>query len=176
MAPSRLSGVLLVGGGSTRFGSPKALAAFGGETLGERAWRLLGEACDDVIAVGKAADGLALPFPFLDDGVASRAPVFGVIAGLKAATHGIAVILPVDCPLVTVDVLRALGTAVAVPQTGPLPGAYSKAMLPLVEARVARGELSLRGVNPTVLDVDRRLLADVDTPEQLAALLGETAR
>ena len=42
-----LTGVLLVGGASTRFGSPKALARFRGETLAERAWRTLGEACDE---------------------------------------------------------------------------------------------------------------------------------
>ena len=56
------------------------------------------------------------------------------------------------------------------PQTGPLPGAYAKSMLPELEARLRTGELSLRGVNGTVLELDERLLADVDTPEQLAAL------
>ena len=34
--------MLLVGGASTRFGSPKALAQFDGESLAARAWRLLG--------------------------------------------------------------------------------------------------------------------------------------
>ena len=63
-----LTGVLLVGGASTRFGSPKALARLGGETLAERAWRMLGEVCDERLAVGKRADALALPFPLLDDG------------------------------------------------------------------------------------------------------------
>lgn len=167
---TQVSGILLVGGGSTRFGSPKALAAFGAETLGERAWNVLSAAFDDVVAVGKMADGLALPFPLVDDGAEGRAPVFGVMAGLRAVTCDVAVVLPVDCPLVTVELLRALGEAVAVPQTGPLPGAYSKAMLSELEARVARGELSLRGVNPTVLDVDETLLADVDTPGDLARL------
>jgi len=46
----------LVGGASRRFGSPKALAVFRGETLAEGAWRVLGEACDELIAVGKPAD------------------------------------------------------------------------------------------------------------------------
>jgi len=158
-----------VGGASERFGSPKALAPFRGETLAERAWRVVGEACDEVVAVGKNADGLELPFPFLDDGTDERAPVFGVIAGLRAASHDGCVVLPVDCPLATAEALRALVEARAVPQTGPLPGAYTKAMLPDFEARVAAGELSLRGVNPHVVEVDERLLANVNTRMELIA-------
>jgi len=161
---------VLVGGASRRFGSPKALARFGGETLAERAWRALGEACDEVLAVGKTADGLELPFPVLDDGSTERAPVFGVVAGLRAAAHESVVFLPVDCPLLTPEALRALGQAVAVPQTGPLPGAFAKSMLPEIEARVAAGRLSLWGVNERVLELDERLLADVDTPQELEAL------
>jgi len=157
------TGVFLVGGSSERFGSPKALAHFRGPTLAERAWRVLGEVCDEVIAVGKDADELALPFPVVDDDSNQRAPVFGVIAGLKAASHDVCIVLPVDCPLVTAEALRALVEARAVPQTGPLPGAYTKAMLPDLEARVAAGELSLRGVNPIVLEIDERLLANVNT-------------
>jgi molybdopterin-guanine dinucleotide biosynthesis protein A len=165
-----LTGVLLVGGSSSRFGSPKALATFRGESLAARGWRTLQEACDEVLAVGKAADGLELPFPLVDDGVASRAPVFGVLAGLRAAQHDVCVYLPVDCPLVTPAVLRRLGQAVAVPQTGPLPGAYDRAMLAALEARVARGERSLRGVNPTVIEIEERLLADADAPGDLVRL------
>ena len=56
------------------------------------------------------------------------------------------------------------------PQTGPLPGAYAKADLPELERRVAAGELSLRGVNPNVLELDERLLANANTPAELSAL------
>lgn len=170
MAHRRLTGVLLVGGASSRFGSPKALAVLDGETLAERAWRILGEACDEVLAVGKVSDALPLPFPILDDGAADRAPIHGVIAGLAAAKHDVVVFLPVDCPLVTSTMLRELGEAVAVPQTGPLPGAYSKSMLPELTGRVAAGQLSLRGANPTTLEVADSLLADVDTPADLARI------
>ena len=158
-----VTGILLVGGASERFGSPKALASFRGETLAERAWRVLSETCDDVLAVGKEADGLELPFPVLDDGSAERAPVFGVIAGLRASTHDVCVVVPVDVPLVTPDALRALVEARAVPQTGPLPGVYTKQMLPALERRVAAGERSLRGVNPNVLEIDESVLANVNT-------------
>jgi molybdopterin-guanine dinucleotide biosynthesis protein A len=170
VAHRALTGVLLVGGASRRFGSPKALASFRGRTLAERAWELLGEACDERLAVGKVADGLLLPFPVLDDGVDVRAPIAGVIAGLRAARHDVGVVVPVDCPLLTVGAVRALGAAGAVPQTGPLPGAYTAVMLPALEARLSTGELSLRGVNENVVELDPRLLANVNTPAELAAL------
>jgi molybdopterin-guanine dinucleotide biosynthesis protein A len=166
----RLTGVLLLGGASERFGSAKALARLRGETLAERGWRLLGEACEERLAVGKAADRLPLPFPVLDDGAAERAPVFGVVAGLRAARHEVCVVLPVDCPRVTPGLLRVLGEARGVPHAGPLPGAYERALLPRLEVRLSAGELTLRGVVETLLDVDEALLADVDTPEELEKL------
>jgi molybdopterin-guanine dinucleotide biosynthesis protein A len=168
-----VTGVLLVGGASERFGSPKALAPFRGETLAERANRILGEVCDEVLAVGKADDGLDLPFPVLDDGSDERAPVFGVIAGLRAAAHDTCVVLPVDCPLVTPDLLRALLAAGAVPQTGPLPGVYSRSLLAELAARVDRGELGLRGVNPVTLEVDETLVLNVNTPTDLVVATSE---
>jgi molybdopterin-guanine dinucleotide biosynthesis protein A len=165
----RLTGVLLVGGASERFGSPKALARFRGKTLAEHGRRLLEEACDEVLVVGKTADGL--PFAVLDDGAGSRAPVFGLIAGLRAAQHDVVVALPVDVPLVTADVLRKLGAAGAVPSARiPLPGAYPRSLLPELERRVRAGDLSLRAVNAVTLDVAEELLADADTPARLAEL------
>jgi molybdopterin-guanine dinucleotide biosynthesis protein A len=162
-----VTGVLLVGGASRRFGSPKALAVLDGETLAERGWRTLGEACDERLAVGKAADGLELPFPLLDDGTEVRIPLAGVVAGLRAAAHEVVVFLPVDCPHMSPEALRQLAAAVAVPQTGPLPGAYSKGMLPELERKLAAGDYTLRGVNERVLELDERVLADADTPEEL---------
>lgn len=173
MADRGLTGVLLVGGASSRFGEPKALARLGPETLAERGWRMLAEACEEVLALGKSDPLLGLPFPVLDDGSAERAPVYGLLAALRAASHEVCVVLPVDCATITPAALRALGEAVAVPQTGPLPGAYHRSMLPLLESRVRAGELSLRGVNPTVLELDPALLVDVDTPADLARLRHE---
>jgi len=163
--------VLLVGGASTRFGSPKALARFRGETLAERGYRLLAEVCEEVLVVGKRDELGALPFSLLDDGADGRAPVFGLVEALRRARHEVVVALPVDVPLVTPAALRALGEARAVPSAQiPFPGAYPRALLPLLEERVARGELSLRGVNPTTLELSSELLADADTPGELAVL------
>jgi molybdenum cofactor guanylyltransferase len=171
-----VAGVLLVGGASTRFGSPKALAVFEGETLAERAYRLLGDVCDDVIAVGKAADRLPLPFPVLDDGDETRAAIVGVAAGLRRAAGGISVVLPTDMPWVTPELLRELVDAVedvdvAVPQTGPLPGAYRSTALPALERRIAAGDLALHralaDLTTGVVEWDVSELGNVNTPADL---------
>jgi len=147
VADRGLTGILLVGGASTRFGSPKALAEFEGETLAGRAWRLLGEVCGERLAVGKAADRLELPFPLLDDGSEVRAPLVGLVAGLGAAASEVAVVIPVDMPRLRADDLRELAAAcrdAAVGQYGPLPGAYRKSALPVLEEALAAGRLALR--------------------------------
>jgi molybdenum cofactor guanylyltransferase len=180
VASERLTGVLLVGGASTRFGSPKALAILDGETLAERAWRRLGEACDERIAVGKAIDRLDLPFPLLDDGSEVRAPIAGVVAGLAASASDLCVFMPIDCPLVDARLLERLAGAcgdgdAAVPQTGPLPGAYRRSALPVLQRRLAAERLSLRHalaeLDTRAVELDEALLVNVNTVDDLQRLL-----
>ena len=171
MARQRLTGVLLVGGASSRFGSPKALAQFEGETLAERAWRVLGKACEERIAVGKAGDALPLPFPVVDDGSDVRAPIAGVVAGLRAASHDVCVVLPVDCPLISAESLLLLAaTAPAAPPSGPLPGAYRRSTLPALERKLEHGDYSLRDLEATIVELDPNELVNVNTTDELAAL------
>jgi molybdopterin-guanine dinucleotide biosynthesis protein A len=177
VANRALTGVLLVGGASTRFGSPKALAIVEGETLAARAWRLLGEACDERIAVGKRADALPLPFDVVDDGTDVRAPIAGVVAGLRAARHDVAVVVPVDVPRLTPAAVRELAAAcrdVAVPPSGPLPGAYRRSALPVLEAALVAGRLALRDaiaeLDVATVELDDGLLANVNTPGDVQRL------
>jgi molybdenum cofactor guanylyltransferase len=177
MAHRKLTGVLLVGGASTRFGSPKAVASFDGQTLAERAWRLLGETCDERLAVGKRADALELPFELLDDGTDVRAPIAGVVAGLRAATHELAVVIPVDVPLLTTAAVRELAAAcrdVAMPPSGPLPGAYRRTALPALELALAENRLALRdaiaALDVVIVELDARQLTNVNTPDDVQRL------
>lgn len=173
MARPGLTGLLLVGGASTRFGSPKALARYGGETLAERGWRTLGEACEHRLAVGKTSEALGLPFSVIDDGSDVHAPIMGLIAGLEQAPTDLCVVLPVDCPLVTPEILLELADAcrdVARPRRGPLPGAYRRTALPALKRGGLAIHRALAGLDVAVLDVDPHLLVNVNTPDELAAL------
>jgi molybdopterin-guanine dinucleotide biosynthesis protein A len=101
----------------------------------------------------------------------------GVVAGVRTAPTDVAVVVPVDTPLVTTDVLLELADAcadAAVPQTGPLPGAYRKSALPVLERRLGEGRLALRDalaeLDTRTLQIDESLLINVNTRDELRRL------
>ena len=156
MADHELTGILLAGGASSRFGSPKELAVVDGETLGDRAWRLLGEACDERVRVGPGG---------LDD--PGTGPVAAIEAGLRAASHEIAVVIPIDMPRLTAAALRELAGAcrdAAVAQNGPLPCAVARRMLPAFETEERRLRAVLAGLDTAQIELDPQLLLNVNTP------------
>lgn len=168
MADRELTGILLVGGSSSRFGSPKALARLEGETLSERAWRLLGEICAERIAVGRS-DGL--PFATLED--PGTGPVAAIGVGLRGATHDIAVVVPVDMPLLTGEALRSLADAcrdAAVAQAGPLPCAVARHALPAFLTGEQRLRTVLDGLDTARVELEAGLLANVNTQTDLDRL------
>lgn len=164
MADPGLTGILLVGGTSSRFGSPKELAEYEGETLADRAWRLLEEVCAERLTVGPG--GLADP---------GTGPVAAIAAGLRETTRELAVVIPVDMPLLTPDALRLLAGAcrdAATAQRGPLPCAVARRALPAFETGERRLRTVLDGLDTARIELDDALLANVNTPADLDTLTG----
>jgi molybdenum cofactor guanylyltransferase len=159
VADQPLTGILLVGGRSSRFGSPKELAEHAGETLVGHAWHLLGEVCDERLAVGRG--GLVDP---------GTGPVAAIAVGLRAASHEVAVVIPVDMPLLTAKALWMLVGAcrdAAVAQAGPLPCAVARRTLTAFETDERRLRTVLEGLDTVRIELDERLLANVNTPADL---------
>lgn len=157
-----LTGILLAGGESRRFGSPKGDAVFEGETLHARAWRLLGETCDERLLVGPGG---------LDD--PGTGPVAAIAAGLRAAAHDVAVVIPVDMPLLTGAALRRLAAAcgdAAVAQAGPLPCAVARRALPAFETGERRLRSVLDGLDTAVVPLPEECLANVNERDDLQRL------
>jgi len=162
VADRELTGILLVGGASSRFGSPKALAEYEGETLADRAWRLLGDACDERLVVGPG--GLTDP---------GTGPVAAIAVGLRAAQHDLAVVIPIDMPLLTADALHTLAAAcrdAAVAQAGRLPCAVARRPVPAFETRERRLSTVLDGLDVVRIELDPRLLVNVNTQADLDTL------
>jgi molybdopterin-guanine dinucleotide biosynthesis protein A len=101
----------------------------------------------------------------------------GVVAGVRVAPTDVSVVVPVDTPLVTAEVLLELADAcadAAVPQTGPLPGAYRKSALPVLQRRLLDGRLALRDalaeLDARTVQIDESLLVNVNTRDELRRL------
>jgi molybdopterin-guanine dinucleotide biosynthesis protein A len=152
---SAVLGAVLAGGRSRRFGSDKAFAELGGESLVRRAARSLDAAAGRVVVVANDLERHLL------EGVTVRQdliPGVGPLGGLHTAVSwaaeedlGGVLVLATDMPFVPPSLLRALvarlGPGVAVvPKSSsrrgcePLCAAYDVACLPAIEAAIERGD------------------------------------
>lgn len=150
-------GVILAGGESTRFGSPKALATVGGRRIVDRVLEALSAAVPDVVVSTNDPElfaGFGLPMR-LDD-VPGAGPLGGILTALRwAAERGRsgALVVACDMPWLSAGVLRMIAQRAAstesdavVPESGgrrglePLCAWYSVRCIPHVERMIAEGE------------------------------------
>ena len=170
---SQLSGILLAGGASRRFGRPKVVEPLDGAPLFHRPLRALLDSCDDIVIV-IAPDAPEPPLPngadrvsFARDAVAYEGPLAGTRVGLEHVHGEYAVLVAADMPglrsqllaLMAERVTRAGGNAVVLRDVAgprPLPAVLSVAPA-LARARTLLdgGERRLRalveGLQPIVL-------------------------
>src|SRR5581483_9608517 len=192
--PGPVAGLLLTGGASRRMGADKALLEVDGQRLVDRAAAALRAVADPVLEVGPGFSAL----PAVREDPPGTGPLAAVATGaaaLRAAGHdGPVIVLAVDMPFVTVELLRLLasraGPATAVPPDGGHPqvlcARYGPDALAAVDRLLATGGVSLRKLLEAM---DARgevgwiqpeewrpvagaeALADVDTPDDLRRLL-----
>ena len=148
-------GIVLCGGKSTRMGFPKALLAFGPETMLQRVVRLLGTVVSPIVVV--AAPDQTLPelpasVTVTRDEREGRGPLEGLRAGLKALPSAVdvAYVTSCDVPLLVpgfvqrmIELVDAHDVAVmeidAFPH--PLSAVYRRSTLPQIEALLAADRL-----------------------------------
>jgi molybdopterin-guanine dinucleotide biosynthesis protein A len=104
-------GFVLAGGKSSRMGVDKALLRVGGRTMVEIAVEKLREICAQVSVVG-TRDDLGEFAPVVHDLRVGEGPAAGIEAGLVAAHETWVMFVPVDVPLVPVELLRDWAEAV----------------------------------------------------------------
>ena len=117
----------------------------------------------------------------LDDGSETRAAIVGVAAALRLAEADRSSSSRRTCPSSRTELLLALAEAAeepeaAVPQSGPLPGAYRRSALPVLERRIAAGDLALYRacleLSRGVVQWDEALLVNVNEPADLVRYAG----
>jgi molybdopterin-guanine dinucleotide biosynthesis protein A len=104
-------GFVLAGGKSLRMGQDKALLPFCGRPMVEIAVEKLREFCVDVSIAGNRED-LAGYAPVVREELLGAGPAAGIAAGLMGALQRWVMFIPVDVPLVPVQLLHNWATAV----------------------------------------------------------------
>jgi len=109
-ASAVVSAFVLAGGESSRMGSDKALLVLPtGETLLDRALRLAKTVSDTVRLVApNARYSGRVGVPVVEDIYPACGPLAGIHAALSASATELNLVLGVDCPLVTPELLRFL--------------------------------------------------------------------
>ena len=112
--PPGVTAIVLAGGRSSRFGSPKLAAQLGGTTLLERAIRAAGSVADEIIVAGAPAPGFAaedrapIPIRSVADEEQFAGPLAGLAGALRSATTGLAIVVGGDMPGLVPAVLGAM--------------------------------------------------------------------
>ncbi len=102
-------GLLMAGGQSRRMGSNKALLSSGGMTWIDRSYRLLSLFCEEVfISCRIDHDAYFGKFPLILDKYDDIGPIAGLHAALEMHPRQAHLVLAVDMPLVTEDLLDSL--------------------------------------------------------------------
>ncbi len=191
-----VTGIVLAGGRSTRFGRDKLAEPIEGLPMLQHAVLRVAEVCAEVvIAVGPGAPDPPLPEGLsarvVRDAVPDGGPLFGTAAGLAAATGEVALLVAGDMPELHLPVLRELvrvaeedPVEAVVLHEGegfrPLPCALRVARArEVAQERLASGERSLYALLNALriavveeatwraLDPGGRTVRDVDEPRDL---------
>jgi len=177
-------GAILIGGASTRMGTPKAELEYLGVPFVDHAVATLSLVVSDVVISGGSYDGhlTAVPDTRQDGG-----PLAGILAALRHAEGRAVMVLAVDLPLVTVDLVsrlvepRIARSAVRVATDGtstqPLCGVYGPAVESMIEGRLATGKGSVFGLLEAVdtveyIHAEGHTLSNINTPDDFESLVG----
>lgn len=136
-----MTGLILAGGASKRFGTPKHKLMLGGTTLLERAARRMRGLTDRVVIVAGADDVVLPGVPVINDIFSGFGPLGAIHAGLSF-TEDTCAVVGCDMPFFSVELLRFLESECmrslcAVPKAGgfwePLHAVYRPECISAVE-------------------------------------------
>lgn len=107
---SKITGCVLAGGKSSRFGSNKALQLYDGHTFLDTTIRLLCQVCDEVaVSVGnKSSYPDCYSALIIEDQYKDCGPLGGIFSVMTALKSDYYLFMPCDMPFMTVGLLRDL--------------------------------------------------------------------
>lgn len=184
-----VTGVILAGGKSTRYGSNKAFACIDGVPLIERVIQVMGAVFENMLLITNTPEEYAhLGLPMKGDLIKGLGPMGGVYTGLKSISGESGFFVACDMPYLNATLIRRIlemrGVSDAVvPRLGamvePLHALYTKGCIGAIEELIRAGNhqilrffarVRVQYVDEELLrtyDGDLRFLANVNRPRDL---------
>ena len=103
--PKEITGVVLAGGKSSRFGSNKALCKYDDSTFVALSVKLLSQYTQEVVIAGHYSEYETLGVKILKDKYKSIGPLGGIYTALEYAKTDWALIVTCDMPLITNEII-----------------------------------------------------------------------
>lgn len=179
-----ISGYVLAGGKSSRFGSNKALALLDGKPMIEYSLDLLRLYSQHIYISGVKDEYKSLNISMIEDLVNEKGPIGGIYSCLKNTTTQYNLILSCDMPFVSKQMIEYLLartiTNDAIYFTNdkkniyPFPGVYSKQCLPIIEQMLQMNNYRMKSLLDSVYSktceidsIDQYRLTNINRKEDL---------
>ena len=165
MTARRVTGLVLAGGRSSRFGRDKLAVRIDGRTLLDSAIDGVTPAATEILVVAApdAAPDLTGGARLVHDPVAFEGPLAGVAAGLRAAREPIVLVVGGDMPTLVGAVIDSMLAALDAPGVEAVVLEHEGRARPLPIAM--RRDPALAAVDVLLADGERRLRALIETLE-----------
>lgn len=189
-----ITGVILAGGKSSRYGSNKALVRIEGIPLIERVTAVMQSLFEHVFLITNTPEAYAyLGFPMYEDLIKGLGPLGGIYTALTVISNGGGFFVPCDMPFLNPYLIRHMveirGNYDAVvpkisEKTEALHALYCKACLPAVKKLIDRREyqifrffpeISVRYVEEAEIrefDLQLRSFLNINRPEEAKEWIG----
>ncbi len=182
---NEITGLILAGGKSRRFGSDKARHEIAGLPMVQRVYTALNQVADPVlISVANPSISYELPAVPVYDDFPGAGPLSGMHAGFSVSTTKWVLVCAVDMPFIDARSLRLIAQAAlsatehvdAVISTSrnriqPLPGCYKSHLVDGLRKHLEREQLSLMNwldtLRTSTVHLDEHTLQNINAPTDL---------
>jgi molybdopterin-guanine dinucleotide biosynthesis protein A len=155
-----ITGLILVGGKSGRYGSNKAMVEVDGVRLIDRAVRVMRALFQEVILLTNTPHEYAyLDLPMLEDLIKGLGPLGGIYTGLEAISHDAGFFVACDMPFLNDTLIRHIaalrkGFDAVVPRVDwmiePLHAVYTKRCLPPIKHLIDSKKYQIIKIFPSI--------------------------
>jgi len=149
-----ITGIILAGGSSSRFGEDKSLAQFKGETFIEHSIHILSQFTSNILISCNSDQHKKFGYPVIFDKVKNIGPAGGILSTLQESQTEWNIILSVDLPLMNehylhylADNRRSAQLVIGKDTHGevhPLCGFYSIHIIPYIRANIVKKKYSIK--------------------------------